>query len=51
MKVWPEEKADIKELERDSTSVARITTADNIVDGEPKVQQFFSDKSINFFFS
>jgi hypothetical protein len=38
IKVWPEEKPVVKEPQTDSSTVARITTADNIVGEEPKVK-------------
>jgi hypothetical protein len=37
LKVWLEEKPEIKEPPKDSTPTAPVTTADNIVGGEPKV--------------
>jgi hypothetical protein len=40
LKVWPVEKPEIKEPQTDSTTVAPITTADNIVGREPKVNYF-----------
>jgi hypothetical protein len=38
LKIWPDEKPEVKEPQTDSSTVARITTADNIVDGGPKVK-------------
>ncbi len=38
IKVWPEEQPVVKEPQTDSSTVARITTADNIVGEEPKVK-------------
>ena len=37
LKIWPEETAEAREPPDDSTATAPITTADNIVGGEPKV--------------
>ncbi|CAF4571456.1 unnamed protein product [Rotaria sp. Silwood1] len=36
LKIWTDEKPGITESQTDTTTVARITTADTIVDGEPR---------------
>ncbi|CAF4260179.1 unnamed protein product, partial [Rotaria sp. Silwood2] len=55
LKVWTDEKPEIEESQADATTVARITTADNIVGGEPKTtdesapaddQAVFADKKL-----
>lgn len=50
IKIWPDEKVEIKPSQPESTTVAPITTADNIVGGEPRVKFLLIMNRINNFF-